>query len=146
MSAGESIPGRHSLDCLLKIPSPNRIRGERAKMKKIEKFLRENGIEYRINRYGNPDYFGDGFSVLGIQIAFYFDGIGNPIEKEKMLTRYMASKKAYACCSSRFGCGRTYRIMTVFDAARLEQHEKAVAEAAERFWQQEHARRMREAI
>ena len=32
--------------------------------------------------------------------------------------------------------------MTVFDAARLEKHEKAVADAVEAFWQAEHARRI----
>lgn len=39
------------------------------------------------------------------------------------------------------GAGITYRIMTAFDAARLAEHEKCVADAAEAFWQEEHARR-----
>ena len=111
-------------------------------MKKIIAWLEENGIEYNINKYGNPYYFNDGFSVDGIQIAFYFDGIGNVLEKEKLLLDYMKRKKAYICQESRFGAGYTYRVMTVFDAARLEQHEKAVSDAVEKFWEEEHARRI----
>lgn len=112
-------------------------------MKSIIKFLEENGVEYSANKYGNPHYFNDGFSVDGIQIAFYFDGIGNAPEKKKQLLDFMRRKKAYVCQELRFGAGHTYRIMTVFDAARLEQHEKAVANAVEKFWEEEHARRMR---
>ncbi|MCI8795358.1 MAG: hypothetical protein HFG89_00690 [Dorea sp.] len=111
-------------------------------MKKIIAWLEENGIEYSVNKYGNPQYFNDGFSVDGIHIAFYFDGIGNKPENEKLLTDYMKRKKSYSCQRSRFGAGYTYRIMRVFDAARLEKHEKAVADAAEKFWKEEHARRM----
>ena len=112
-------------------------------MKKIIKFLEENGIEYNVNKYGNPHYFNDGFSVDGIQIAFYFDGIGNSPEKKKLLVYYMRRKKSYVCQERRFGAGYTYRIMTVFDAARLEQHEKAVADAVEKFWEEEHSMRIR---
>ena len=42
-------------------------------MKKIIAWLEENGIEYSVNKYGNPQYFNDGFSVDGIHIAFYFE-------------------------------------------------------------------------
>lgn len=54
----------------------------------------------------------------------------------------MRRKKSYICQERRFGAGYTYRIMTVFDSVRLEQHEKAVADAVEKFWEEEHARRM----
>lgn len=110
-------------------------------MKKIIAWLKENGIEYSANKYGNPYYFNDGFSVDGIQIAFYFDGIGNTPEKKKLLLDFMRCKRAYICKESRFGAGYTYRIMTAFDAARLDQHEKAVADAVEKFWEEEHKRR-----
>lgn len=109
-------------------------------MKTIEKWLQENGIEYRHMAYGT-DYFGDGFRVDGLQIAFYFDGIGNTIEQEEQLVKFMKRKRAYICRGSRFGAGYSYCIMTVFDAARLEKHVKAVSEAVEEFWQAEHARR-----
>lgn len=111
-------------------------------MKKIIAWLEGIGIEYKVNKYGNPRYFNDGFSVDGIQITFYFDGIGNAPEKEKLLADFMKRKKAHICKESRFGAGHTYRIMTVFDAVRLEQHEKAVADAVEKFWEEEHARRI----
>lgn len=46
-------------------------------MKNIEKLLIENSIECEKQKYGNPYYFSDGFQVDGLQIAFYFDSIGN---------------------------------------------------------------------
>lgn len=112
-------------------------------MKKIIAWLEENRIEYSVNKYGNPYYFNDGFSVDGVQITFYFDGIGNELEKEKLLRDFMKRKKSYICKEYRFGAGYTYRIMTIFDAARLEKHEKAVADATEKYWEAEHARRIR---
>lgn len=111
-------------------------------MKKIKEWLEENGIEYSVNRYGNPYYFNDGFSVEGIKITFFFDGIGNEWDKRHDLERFMKRKKSYSLQSFHFGAGISYRILTVFDAARLEKHEKAVREATEAFWQAEHARRM----
>lgn len=113
-------------------------------MKKIIAWLEENKIEYSVNKYGNPYYFNDGFFVEGIQIAFYFDEIGNKPENEKLLKDYMKRKKSYTCQGSRFGAGYTYRIMRVFDAARLEKHEKEVADAVEKFWEEEHAQRIQE--
>lgn len=111
-------------------------------MKKIIEFLEKNGIEYSVNKYGNPYYFDDDFSVGGIQIAFYFDGIGNAPEKKNLLLDFMKRKKAYVCQERRFGAGYTYRIMSVFDTARLEKHEKAVADAVEKFWEKEHEKRI----
>ena len=113
-------------------------------MKNIEKWLQENGIEYRKCKYGNPDYFNDGFQIEGLRIAFYFDDAGNTRKQENQLVKFMSRKKAYICKPSRFGYGYSYDIMTVFDAARLEKHEKAVADAVEAFWQAEHARRIKE--
>lgn len=114
-------------------------------MKNIEKWLTENGLEYTRNQYGNSTYFNDGFNVPGLAVSFYMDGIGNDRRKAVELERYMARRKAYACIRSRFGAGISYRIMIAFDAARLEDHEKRVADAAEAFWQAEHARRMERA-
>ena len=111
-------------------------------MKKIEKWLQENRIEYRKCKYGNPDYFNDGFQVDGLRICFYFDEIGNTKKQENQLIKFMSRKKAYICKPSRFGYGYSYDIMSVFDAARLEKHEKAVAYAVETFWQAEHSRRL----
>lgn len=114
-------------------------------MKNIEKWLSENGLEYSRQQYGNSTYFNDDFSVSGLSISFYTDGIGNDRNMAAELERYMARRKAYVCIRSRFGAGISYRIMTAFDAARLAEHEKRVADAAEAFWQAEHARRMEKA-
>jgi len=111
-------------------------------MKKIIAWLEENGIEYKLCQYGNPYYFNDGFSVKGIQVSFYFDGIGNELKKERLLLDYMKRKKSYVCQRTWFGAGYTYRILATLDALRLKQHEKAVTEAVEKFWQEEHERRM----
>lgn len=115
-------------------------------MKKIIEFLEEKGIEYSVNKYGNPYYFEDGFFVDGIQIAFYFDEIGNNKKQENALNNFMKRKKSYEMKCMRFGAGYSYRITTVFDARRLEQHEKDVADAVEKFCQEEHAKRMSVAI
>lgn len=115
-------------------------------MKKIITWLKESGIEYSANKYGNPDYFDDGFSVDGIQITFYFDGIGNAPEKEKLLLTYMRRKKSYICKRYRIGVGYSYRIMTALDADRLEKHEKAVRDAVEKFWKEEHEKRERKGL
>lgn len=111
----------------------------------IKNWLEENGLEYSQNQYGNSTYFNDGFSVPGLSVAFYSDGIGNNRSKATELERYMSHRKAYICRLERFGAGYTYRIMTTFDAARLAEHEKRVADASEAFWQAEHARRIKEA-
>lgn len=111
-------------------------------MKNIEKWLNENGIQYKKPKYGNPYYFNDGFQVDGLQIAFYFDSIGNDREKRRALEKFMSRKRAYVCQPRRFGAGYTYTIMTVFDATRLEAHEKAVSESVEKIWEEEHARRL----
>ena len=111
-------------------------------MKNIEKWLRENGIEYRKCKYGNSDYFNDGFMVEGLRVAFYFDEIGNTRKQENQLVKFMSRKKAYICKPFRFGYGYSYDIMTVFDYTRLEKHEKAVQDAVKAFWQAEHARRI----
>lgn len=113
-------------------------------MKSIEKWLAENNLEYSCNQYGNSTYFNDGFSVSGLAVSFYTDGIGNDRHKAAELERYIARRKAYVCIRSRFGAGVNYRIMTAFDAARLAEHEKRVADASEAFWQAEHARRIKE--
>lgn len=115
-------------------------------LKRIEKWLKENGIEYSVNRYGNPYYFNDGFSVTGIQITFFWDGVGNDWDKRHSLERFMSRKKSYSLQRQHFGGGVSYIIMTAFDAARWHKHEKAIADAVEAFWQAEHARRMKAVV
>mgnify|MGYP001100693455 FL=1 len=111
-------------------------------MKKIIAWLETNKIEYSVNKYGNPQYFNDGFSVDGIKVTFYSDGIGNAPEKKRLLLDYMRRKKLYVCQESYFGAGYTYRIMAIADADRLEHHEKSITDAVEKFWKEEHNRRI----
>lgn len=115
-------------------------------MGNIIKWLEENGIEYSVIKYGNHYYFNDNFSVEGIQVVFYFDGIGNNQEKEKLLTNYMKRKRSYTCTYYRFGAGYFYRIMTKLDSVKLEEHENKISEAVEKFWQKEHAHRTQEIV
>lgn len=115
-------------------------------MENIIKWLEENEIEYQVCKYGNADYFNDNFSVEGIQVVFYFDGIGNNKGKEKLLTDYMKRKRSYTCTYYKFGAGYSYRIMTKLDSVKLEEHENKISEAVEKFWQKEHARRTQEIV
>lgn len=41
-------------------------------MKQIEKWLQNNNITYRPTKWGNPDYFNDGFCVSSLQVTFDF--------------------------------------------------------------------------
>ena len=111
-------------------------------MKKIIEFLEENNIEYRAERFGNPDYFGDGFSVSGLVVSFDFFIDDDAPGKMARFERFMKLKRSYVLKGFQYGAGYTYRIFKAFDARRLEEHEKAVSEAVEAFWQAEHARRM----
>lgn len=113
-------------------------------MKKIIEWLEENQITYSQGKYGNPYYFNDNFSVYGINVTFYFDGIGNAPEKKRLLIDYMKRKKSYVCQESLFGAGCTYIIMTIFDSARLEKHQKTISDAVEKFWEYEHNKRIQE--
>lgn len=115
-------------------------------MKKIEQWLKDNGFEYRKVKYGNPYYFNDGFTVEGFRISFSFDEIGNTRAQESQLVKFMSRKKSYICKPFRLGYGYSYDIMTVFDFARLEKHEREIQDAVEAFWQAEHARRINAAV
>lgn len=111
-------------------------------MKKIIEFLQENGIEYTVSKFGNPYYFDDNFSVEGLQVSFDFYLDDNASSKKAKFEKFIKFKKSYEVRSFRFGCGYTYNIFTVFDARRLDEHENAIKKATEKFWQEEHARRL----
>ena len=110
-------------------------------MKQIEKWMTENGIIYRHAKWGNPYYFNDGFSVSGLIVTFDF--YIDPDASHKMATfeRYMKRKKSYKCMCYKYGIGFWFRILTVPDDIKLEEHEQRVSDATEAFWQAEHARR-----
>ena len=115
-------------------------------MKKIIDFLSKNGMNFTEVKYGNPYYFNDGFSVDGVKITF--DYYLDPEASRKMahLEKFMKSRRAYNVVFTPYGSGYSCRIMTVFDAARLEKHQNAITEATEKFWQNEHMRRMQKAV
>lgn len=113
-------------------------------MKKILDFCKENGIECRKEKFGNPYYFNDGFSVDGLTVSFDFCIDSGAGRKMAAFEKFMSRKRAYETVCFKYGAGWTYRVFTVFDKRKLEKHENAIREAAERFWQEEHARRIME--
>lgn len=113
-------------------------------MKQIEKWLQDNNITYRLAKWGNPDYFNDGFAVYGLMVTFDFYQDRDASAKMSAFERYMGRKRIYNHECYKYGAGWWFRILTAADTAKLEEHEKRVSEATEAFWQAEHARRMRE--
>ena len=110
-------------------------------MKKIIDFCNENGIECKREKFGNPYYFNDGFSVDGLIVSFDFYIDREASHKMNIFEKIMSRKKSYDVECFRFGAGWSYRIFTVFDKRRLEKHTNAIKEATEKFWEEEHARR-----
>lgn len=110
-------------------------------MKQIEKWLTDNSITYRTAKWGNPYYFDDSFNVSGLMVTFDFYQDPDASRKMTAFKRYMSRKKSLECKCYSYGAGLWFRVLTVFDAARLEEHEKRVSDAVEAFWQAEHARR-----
>lgn len=110
-------------------------------MKQIEKWLQDNNITYRTAKWGNPDYFNDGFTVCGLMVTFDFYQDRDATAKMSAFERYMGRKRAYNCEYYKYGAGWWIRVLTAADAPKLEEHEKHVSDAAEAFWQADHARR-----
>lgn len=110
-------------------------------MNQIEKWLMDNGITYRPAKWGNPDYFKDDFNVSGLLVTFDFYQDPDSSNKMTAFERYMGRKRAYDCKCYKYGAGWWFRVLTAFDAERLEEHEKRVSDAVEAFWQAEHAHR-----
>lgn len=110
-------------------------------MKPIEKWLIENDIQFRSEKWGNPYYFNDGFYVSGLIVTFDFYLDPNARRKMTTFERYMRRKHSYAYKCYKYGYGYWFRVLTVFDDVRLEDHEKRVHDATAAFWQAEHTRR-----
>lgn len=123
-------------------PGPQGDRGESRKMKNIEKWLTDNSITYRPAKWGNPDYFKDGFFVSGLMVTFDFYLDTDARRKMAAFDKYMSRKRTYDCKCYKYGAGWWFRVLTVLDAERLEEHEKRVSDAVEAFWQAEHAHRI----
>lgn len=115
-------------------------------MKKIIEFLEQNGIEYNTVTLGNPYYYNDGFTVQGITVEFNYDlaeSVSELQKKEILFQKYMKRKKTHCIgYSGKCGiCTPWYRVLSVFDFRRLQEHEARIHEDVEKFWQEEHARR-----
>lgn len=105
--------------------------------KNIEKWLSGNGYQYRKEAYGS-DYFGDGFRVGGIRVAFP-SGNGM-LAGMKKLEKYMERKTGFTMRCVRYGDGYVYDIFTAEDKEKLDGHEEAVQAAVNRYWHERHAR------
>lgn len=110
-------------------------------MKKIIEYLNANAIENRVEKWGD-NYFNDNFNVSGLLVSFDCWIDPEAYKKEVVFLSYMKRKKAYDVYKIRGGCISSYRILTVFDAKRLEKHEREKRAAVEAFWEAEHARRI----
>ena len=64
------------------------------------------------------------------------------IIEDLMLNSYLQKNfHTLDCKCHKYNAGWLYRVLSTTDAAKLEEHEKRVSEAAKAFWQAEHARR-----
>lgn len=111
-------------------------------MKQIEKWLQANSIQYRPAKWGNPDYFKDGFSVSGLIVTFDFYLDSDASRKMTAFERYMSCKRIYFYKCYKYGAGWWYQVLTSSDADQLAAHEKRLSDAVDAFWEAEHARRL----
>lgn len=118
-------------------------------MKNIIEYLDKNNIEYEFVSYGNPYYYNDGFTVQAVQVSFDYDLANNIKElkqKENGFLKYMKRKKK--CCIGYEGrcgiCIRWYSIFDVNDLRKYQEHENKIRKDVEKFWKEEHTRRMNE--
>ena len=123
------------------IPAPRETGEKVHRMKLIEKWLTDNDIAYRTAKWGNPYYFNDDFCVSGLIVTFDFYLDPDASHKMTAFERYMRRKRTYVCKCYKYGCGWWFRVLTMSDDDRLEEHEKRVSDAMEAFWHAEHARR-----
>ena len=120
-------------------------------MKNIIEFLEKNNIEYEFVTYGNPYYYNDGFTVQAVSVKFVYDLADNIKEMELKEDRFLKSmNRRKSCCigyDGRYGiCSHWYAVFNVDDFKRLEEHEKRIHADVEKFWKEEHARRMNEGV
>lgn len=122
-------------------------KGERIVMKRITEFLQKNGIDHKAVTLGNPYYYNDGFTVQGIRILFDYELAEDASElyqKQCAFLKYMKRRKKQ-CIGYSGKCGIHIPWYTVLDASdfeRLEEHENRIQADVERFWEEEHSRRV----
>ena len=116
-------------------------------MKKIKAFLEDYGIGYRVATWGGS-YFGDpqhDCQVSGLLVSF--DGWLDPDARDKKTAflKHMSRCRAYDVAPICQYWIYSFRVLSVFDAAKLNRYDQAVSAAVNAFWEAEHARRMQTA-
>ena len=116
-------------------------------MKKIIEFLETSGIDFRIADYGGS-YFDDerkNCVVSGLLVSFDSWIDPDAVAKKAAFMRLMARSRAFVAvpiCSHGI---YSFRVLSVFDSARLERYDRDVSAAVDAFWIAEHARRLKAA-
>lgn len=116
-------------------------------MKKIKQFLENSGIEFRVAEWGGS-YFEDdrkNCRVFGLLVSF--DGWHDPdaSSKKAAFLQHMSRCRAYDVKPIRSYGIYSFRVLSVFDSARLERYDRDVSAAVDAFWIAEHARRLKAA-
>lgn len=110
-------------------------------MKKIIEYLNANAIENRVEKWGD-NYFNDDFNVSGLLVSFDAWLDREAYNKQMAFLSYMKKQRRYDVCLIRSHGITSYRILSVFDAKRLEKHNSEKQAAVVAFWKAEHARRV----
>ena len=115
-------------------------------MKKIKEYLKKNKIEYRIEKFGNPNYYRDNFSVKGIAVKFDYELTSDVKEMKCKETAFLAFlKQINNYCIGYSGKAGIhipwYTIFRISDFKRLDEHEKRIHREVEKFWETEHVRK-----
>ena len=113
-------------------------------MKKIKQFLENSGIEFRVAEWGGS-YFEDdrkNCRVFGLLVSF--DGWHDPdaSSKKAAFLQHMSRCRAYDVKPIRSYGIYSFRVLSVFDAAKLDKYEREVSDAIILFWATERAKRM----
>lgn len=113
-------------------------------MKKIKQFLENSGIEFRVAEWGGS-YFEDdrkNCRVFGLLVSF--DGWHDPdaSSKKAAFLQHMSRCRAYDVKPIRSYGIYSFRVLSVFDAARLDKYDREASDAIILFWATERAKRM----
>ncbi|RHP57451.1 hypothetical protein DWZ16_11205 [Clostridium sp. AF29-8BH] len=106
-------------------------------MKKIKAFLEDHEIDYRVATWGGS-YFGDpqhDCQVSGLLVSF--DGWLDldARDKKTAFLKHMSRCRAYDVAPiCQYGI-YSFRVLSVFDAAKLNRYDQAVSAAVNAFWE-----------
>ena len=116
-------------------------------MKKIKQFLENSGIEFRAAEWGGSYFEDDRKNCRGSGLLVSFDGWLDPdaSSKKTAFLQHMSRCRAYEVKPNRSYGIYSFRLLSVFDAARLDKYDREVSAAVDAFWMVEHAKRMQAA-